>query len=313
MYRNRYVPDMISPTQDIALELHSLIRQIDPASWAETDIHSLREGLKKSRKTLKEIHSEKSKITDAMASLQEHLSRIPDDENPSRWITFRETLSPHYGALASALRSDNLSVPDLRPTNWQRSFFHVMSGIFGFLLIQFVPFDWVGLAAISTSIFAWTLEITRTYSQTWNQWLMNFASGVSHSHESYRVNSSTWYTTALVVLILIGIPIIAQIAVLILAFCDPIAATIGRKYGKTELINNRSLEGSLAFFMSAIFVSSTVVFIAPNTFSIGVKIAIVLIASFSGAIVELASKDIDDNFSIPVGVALPLFFLTLFL
>ena len=302
-----------SPTQDIALELHSLIRQIDPASWAETDIPSLRAGLNKAKQALDDIHTEKVKIAEALTSLREQLSSIPDDENPSLWITFRETLSPHYGALAAALRSDNLSVPDLRPTNWQRSFFHVMSGVVGFLLIQFLPFNWVELIAICAALLAWTLEITRTYSESWNNTLMKFASKVSHSHESYRVNSSTWYTTALVVLVLLGVPIIAQIAVLILAFCDPIAATIGRKYGKTKLINNRSLEGTGAFFVSGVFIASAVIFLVPNTYALGLKIAIILIAAFSGAVVELASKNIDDNFSIPVGVALPIWFLTLFL
>ncbi len=295
-----------SPTQDIALELHALIRQIDPARWTETDIPSLREGLKKARKRLGDIHSEQSTIADAVASLREHLASIPDDESPSLWISFRETLSPHYGALAAALRSDNQRVPDLRPTNWQRSFFHVLSGVFAFLLIQLLPFSWVELLAICASLIAWSLEITRTYSKRWNQILMKIGSKVSHAHEAHRVNSSTWYTTALVVLVLLGDPIIAQIAVLILAFCDPIAATVGRKYGRTKLINNRSLQGTGAFFISAILITGAILFIVPHTFSMSMNIALVLVASLSGALVELFSKNVDDNFSIPVGIALPL-------
>ena len=70
---------------------------------------------------------------------------------------------------------------------------------------------------------------------------------VSRPHEVEQVNSSTWYATALALLTLTLEPTVMIIGVLVLAFADPAAAIIGRRFGRISLINGRTVEGSLTF------------------------------------------------------------------
>ena len=78
------------------------------------------------------------------------------------------------------------------------------------------------------------------------------------------------------------------------------AALIGRKYGKHNLMF-KSLEGTLSFFFS----SCIVVLFTPKVGYFAEEYIIGFIAAFIGAIVEnISFKYVDDNFSIPFSVGL---------
>ena len=70
----------------------------------------------------------------------------------------------------------------------------------------------------------------------------------AHPHEAWRINSATWFTSSLVLLALVGRPMVASTALVVLALADPAAAIVGRRFGTIKLINGRSLQGSAAFF-----------------------------------------------------------------
>ena len=99
------------------------------------------------------------------------------------------------------------------------------------------------------AVSAWSMEIARRLSDRVNERLMRVFKHVAHPHERYRVNSSTWYVTALLLLALFGTRLSQSLAVVVLAVADPAAALIGRRFGRTRLLDNRSLEGTLAFFV----------------------------------------------------------------
>ena len=136
-----------------------------------------------------------------------------------------------------------------RPTNYARSFFHVMSGVVSLTLIRVLP-GRAALAAASGAfvLFAWTCEFARRRSPAVNDRLMRFFGPVAHPQERYRVNSSTWYVTALLLLALLAPTSAAELGVVVLAIADPVAGLIGRRFGRTRLRAGRSLEGTLAFF-----------------------------------------------------------------
>jgi HAD superfamily phosphoserine phosphatase-like hydrolase len=91
---------------------------------------------------------------------------------------------------------------------------------------------------------------------------------------------------------------IACIVIIIVAFSDSIATVIGRFYGRLRIPYNhgKSVEGSIAFFVSA--------FICSNFF---VPFGTALIVSFVSCIIESIPLRID-NISIPLGTG---FFLTM--
>lgn len=298
----------VAATHEIARDLHSLLREIEPARWKAENMERIRvrfdELSQRLTTVLEEWEGAAETLREVASELETTLRGLPETDVREKWMTFREHVGPLYSALADSLKACHLEVPDLRPTNYLRSFAHVASGLFALALVEFLPFAWVEIIAIGFAIGCWTLETTRRISDEWNARLMKLFGPIAHPHETYRVNSSTWYATALVVLVAIGSPLICAIAVMVLACCDPIAATVGRRWGKHELVNNRSLEGTLAFFLAGIFVCAATMWAFHSAEVTALQFWLVaIVAAGSGAITELFSRRIDDNFAIPVGVA----------
>jgi dolichol kinase len=125
---------------------------------------------------------------------------------------------------------------------------------------------------------------------------------LAHVHERYRVNSATWYATALMLLSLWSSSAVSAIAVVVLGVGDPVAAMVGRRFGRTRLRAGRSLEGSLGFVGSA-FVVAWVVAVLLLPGSLSAHLLIALVAAISGAVAEIFSTRLDDNLTIPLSVA----------
>ena len=103
--------------------------------------------------------------------------------------------------------------------------------------------------------------------------------------------------------------IIMITAFTILIISDTCAALIGRKYGRHTFLR-KSLEGTLAFFLSAL----VVVAVTPKIEHLGTEYVIGAVAAFCGSLIEALPIAIDDNFSIPVGLGAIMWLLyTLFL
>jgi dolichol kinase len=159
----------------------------------------------------------------------------------------------------------------------------------------------VGVAAVVAAA-GWTMEAARRRSPAANVLLMRLFAPVAHPHERHRVNSSTWYVTALLALAIFGPLRAAEIGVLVLALADPAAGIVGRRFGRTRLLAGRSLEGSLAFFAvgaAAAFAWLSLLSALPRPAAIVLAVA----GAAAGALAELASTRLDDNFTVPVAAA----------
>ena len=86
--------------------------------------------------------------------------------------------------------------------------------------------------------------------------------------------------------------IIAAVSVLILGFSDAVATLVGKKFGKHELYKSKTLEGSLAFFISTFLIVSYFFGLIPG-----------LIAGVVLALIELFGGSYD-NLLIPVAGSL---------
>ncbi|MEI7596737.1 MAG: phosphatidate cytidylyltransferase [Bacteroidota bacterium] len=90
--------------------------------------------------------------------------------------------------------------------------------------------------------------------------------------------------------------------ILIMAKSDPIAALVGKRfpYGKFKIFNdNKTLSGSLAFFISAIIIS-IVLFNMLTAFSIATILCLSTIIALATAITEAISSKGFDNLTIPL-------------
>lgn len=298
------------PSRALALELYTLLREIDPIRWRDELADSCRARLAAFEQRL--VH-----LLDALpdgATLREHLLSMRDVVRGSlpaldgardlraQWMSLRSALQPAYEQLADSLREWDVHVPALRPTNHARSAFHLASASVVILIAETVARTPARMLAVTLffAVLAWTLEVTRRRNAAWNDWLMRAFGPTSHPHERYRVNSSTWYVTALVALALTGSTPVAVTAVAVLGVADPFAALVGRRFGRVKLLHGRTLEGTLAFFFAGATAAFLVLRLLHPAIALGTALALAGAAALAGGTAELLSRRIDDNFTIPV-------------
>lgn len=302
-------------TLEVSSELHQLLRKIDPASFrdeleeeAQAQLASILARMKSLCATPPAASPESgsASLREPLGRLQAAIERAQSVElTPARawWAAFQREVHPAYEALASMLRESALPAPSLRPTNYSRNLFHVSSALAALLVIVAAPAQGYIIAAAAAFFgLAWTLEIARRGNPRLNEHLMGMFGALAHAHERHRINSSTWYATALLILSLFTSPAVSAIAVAVLGIGDPVAALIGRRFGRTQLRAGRSLEGTSAFVVSASLTAFLVATaLLPGT--LGLRAVVAVVAGVSGALAEVFSTRADDNLTIPLAVA----------
>ena len=297
----------------LVIELHAALQDMDPARWNEAAVGALRLRIAAIRERLSGLTAASwprregaADLRGRLASVGEALSRVPAEDGSFAtarvgWMAFRQELVPRYEAARSALHRFEIHVPSLRPTNYQRSFFHALMATTTLGILYALPDPIWGIAVTGAFlVWAWTMETLRRTHAGLNGLLMKAFSHVAHPHETRRVNSATWYVTALFVISLTRSPLACAIGIAVLGFGDPVAAMIGRKFGRVKLMHGRTLEGSLGFFVAG----GLAAFGAAVVFAPAVSWPLLLVMSFSGALAgataEVLSLRIDDNLSVAI-------------
>jgi dolichol kinase len=210
-----------------------------------------------------------------------------------------------------AIDLGELVAAPIRATNYTRSIFHVCSALFAVAMLRFLPSRAaiVGVSA-AAAVAGWTMEWARRRSPAVNERLMAVFAPVAHPHERHGINSSTWYCTALLLLGLFAPLRAAEVGIVVLGIADPAAGLIGRRFGKTRLRANRSLEGTLGFVAVGALAAGVWLHLAPITvlgvaspLALPVVVTLAVVGGVVGALTELLSTRLDDNFTIPVAVA----------
>ncbi len=297
-------------SQQIAGDLYQLLRALDPARWQDDLGDAFRARLDGIRQRVDDLLGRLD--GDRFSALKEPLLALaallrtadPAAHVQEAWNEFRLAAMPVYEELAAGLKALDIHVPSLRPTNYARNALHAAGGVTVMLLILHLltPTTMLVVAG-GASAGAWGLEISRRLSPAVNALCMKVLGRFAHPHETWRVNSSTWYVTAMLGLALTGDIMLAALAVGILAFADPAAAIIGRRFGRTSLINGRSLEGTLAFAVVGTLVGLGMLSVYYPDYGLIGALWIALAAAVPAAIAELLSRRIDDNLSVPLSAA----------
>ena len=323
-------------SEQLALELHALLHELDPSRWRAEREEALRQGLEQLDARLGELLQRMSEQADQrMETLRQRLlameallrgelpprepdasaqaplrPSLPSQHTHEGWMRFRQRAVPMYEELASSLKALDMRVPSLRPTNYTRNLFHVgiAAGCIG--VVQWAPtltglgFWLVVIIAWSFALTGWGLEIGRRKSQRVNALCMSAFKRVAHPHEAHHVNSSTWYTSALALLTLTHSPMICAVALAVLGVADPAAALVGKRWGKRRLANGRSIEGTSAFVLAGGAASMLTLATLHPQLGLGAMAALSLSASLVGGLVELNLRRVDDNLAVPVSAAL---------
>jgi dolichol kinase len=301
----------------IAVELHAILRDLDPARWREDMETALRARLQEIQVKLEELRAMnppdealdrlKERISELESLLASHTATLQARVVATReeWMGFRASLQPAYESLANSLAAWDIHVPALRPTNYRRNLLHAGAGVGIMFIIAAAPsIGWLRVLAGVFFVYAWSMEGLRRRNSGLNDRLMAMYGTFAHPHEWYRVNSATWYCTALLMLSLMGSQVIGALAVMVLAFGDPAAALVGRRWGRIRLLNGRSLEGSLTFVAAGWVAAFGAIVLLFGEVGVGAAALMALAGAVVGAVAELVSRKIDDNLSIPAAAGL---------
>lgn len=101
-------------------------------------------------------------------------------------------------------------------------------------------------------------------------------------------------------------PVIAAASLAVMLTGDAFAALIGRRFGRHKLVNGKSLEGTVSFFIAG-FAALSIVFLVSGVHSSFYFCGAAGV--FLAALVELFQKQLklDDNFTVPLAVGCVLF------
>jgi dolichol kinase len=303
-----FVPEI----QALAEELFAVIEAMDPACWRDELAPALRRRLGAIRDRLVALIDRLTAAADPrverlrapLVSLSNQIGDARLPELRPEWEALRARLQPAYEELASTLRAAAVQLPSLRPTNYTRNAFHVGMGLGSLLLVQHIltPTSMI-LVAGAFTLTGWTFEFSRRRSAWFNQIMMFLAGPIAHPHEVHQLNSATWYTTALFLMAVLFSPLACSLGIVVLAVGDPVAAVVGRRFGRRKLINNRSIEGTLAFWISGGLAAAVTLGVYGPAMSLGALATVAVGGALAGALVELFSRRLDDNFTIPLATA----------
>lgn len=291
----------------LAIELHRVLSEIDPVRWRAGAADAVRTKLDDIQAKLAGLTGRRwpergaalcARLADVRGALAAGLPEATASGR-ARWMTFRRSLVPAYESLQATLSEYAIHVPSLRPTNHRRALFHCASGALAITILWLVPDPaWTIAIAGPLALGAWTLEALRRSRPRMNGALMRFFAPLAHPHEHRRVNSGTWYLSALALLSLTRAPLPCAVGLTALAVGDPIAGWIGRRYGRVRLVHGRSLEGTLAFALAATLASIPVALAFAPALPWTSALIIGASGASAGALAELLSLRVDDNLSI---------------
>ncbi len=162
------------------------------------------------------------------------------------------------------------------------------------------------LAVVCAFAFSLTLDIIRLTNPAANDAVRRFFGPFARfmrliaKKEELRDLSGTTYTLMGCTIIVITMPkMIGITAILFNIFGDLFATIIGKRFGRRKILGEKTLEGSLACFLSLIAV------VAWSNWKLGLPWGVGIVGAVIGTIVELVplkikSLQINDNLTIPI-------------
>lgn len=115
------------------------------------------------------------------------------------------------------------------------------------------------------------------------------------SRENFQFTGAIYVLTSAILCLCFFGKEVATIALTVMLICDSVAALIGRSVGKIKIHKNKTLEGTLAFFVTAMGINLLFIPIYP----FGIKGVIACVVATLAELYE-DKIEIDDNLSVPM-------------
>jgi dolichol kinase len=313
----------------LADQLFELVIHIDPArtSW-ERLRHDAEERCRRLSEEIERLLSQmragvleaslerklKASLEAAAIDLRELAEAAKQSSGARRWRELYASLAKSYDQLTRELSSmrelAGVSFRKLSPANYARNVLHIAGGVAGALLYHFVLSQVQAIIVMAGFVLCFTiLEILRRRSASMNDALMRFPffKRIARAREYYQVNSSTYYAYGMLAAVILFPRQAVEAGCIVLAFGDPLASNVGRRFGRVKIFRDKSLVGTLTFVVGA-FVAVLGFQLAIYAQPISTSLAIASISAGAGAIAEAFTVKVDDNLTVPFAVSLALSF-----
>ena len=150
-------------------------------------------------------------------------------------------------------------------------------------------------------IFLLAIEFLRFKYLRLNERIPRFAKIFLKEKEKKNISSTTVIIFSILLVIIFFRKSIAIYSILFLIFSDGISALIGKRFGKIKILREKTLEGSLSFLITCLFIG---IILYPTALSLPFRK--ILVGSIGATFVEILP--LDDNLTIPLatGVSMSL-------
>ena len=129
--------------------------------------------------------------------------------------------------------------------------------------------------------------------------LLPFTRLIMRAEEQLKESAMVPYAMAVLLTIVAFPKHIALVGIYSLAIADPLSAIVGIKFGKNKITPPRTVEGSLAFFLSIFMVTLLILLGYNGKFELSIFIVSFLMGTL-GALFDLIPLKLDDNMTIPL-------------
>ncbi len=158
-------------------------------------------------------------------------------------------------------------------------------------VVYYVVPEYIGKTAllVAAGVFL-TLDVLRIHEPRLKNIFYKLFGDIVREHEKTMLLGSTSMVIAALLTVYCFQKNIAVAALLYLTIGDSMAALVGKTYGRTRIFG-KTLEGSLACFLSCVLIGLLVPGLPPDVVTAGALVA---------TLFELFPIPIDDNFRIPL-------------
>lgn len=175
-----------------------------------------------------------------------------------------------------------------------RKLIHFLFGIISITIILFTPEISAYLLSLAAFLFV-VFDLWRRREGEWRKFFYTkFGKMLKPSESKRRITGATTFLMTIAGLLFSFQQNIVIVAILILAISDPLASIAGRLYPIKKIRNEKSLVGSITFFLSTvvIYYIATPVLVIP-----------MLMASLLVTLIELFAPELLENILIGFGSA----------
>lgn len=234
--------------------------------------------------------------------------KISIQTNSEKYVKYSEDynleqqpVEAHHGPETALEHEESPQVKSTRKDlQIPRRLFHMGVGstiglIYSFLLTHERAIYILGTCACVLYIFE---QIRINYPKVAKK-LLPMSKYILRAEEQLKESASVPMVIGLLLTIITFPKAIALIGIYTLAIADPMSAIIGIRFGKTHIVKEKSLEGSLAFFICS-FVITFTSFSALGSSSTTDVFLISFLGSLGVTAFEMIPLKLDDNLTIPL-------------